>query len=50
MGQSGCWRNRRAGDGSAGVLQADADRMIREAATRRRTAMKHYVGLDVSLK
>ena len=24
--------------------------MIREAATRRRTAMKYYVGLDVSLK
>jgi predicted NBD/HSP70 family sugar kinase len=24
--------------------------MIREAATRRRIAMKHYVGLDVSMK
>ena len=35
---------------ASGVLQADADRMIRGAATRWRTAMKHYAGLDVSLK
>jgi transposase len=34
----------------SGVLRADADRMIRDAATRRRMAVKHYAGLDVSMK
>ena len=38
------WRNRRAGDGSAGVLRSDSDRMIHKAA------MKYYAGLYPSLK
>ena len=32
MGNRVIWRNRGVGDGSAGVLQADADRIIREEA------------------
>ena len=34
----------------SGVPRADADRMIRDAATRRRMAVRHYAGLNVSMK